>query len=75
MMKTATAKSTISNLFIKEKRVIQQLTNKDALFDAFLSLYNNTSKSQRKSFSDSRNKFIQLCRLLTKTPFNVERKS
>lgn len=63
-MTTAVTKNNqISNRFLKEKRVIQQLTNKDALIDAFISLYNNATKCQRKSFQDSRNKFLQLCKL------------
>lgn len=46
--------------FAKEQRVFQQLTNKNALLDALVSLYNNTSKCLHKQ-EDTTNKFIQLC--------------
>ncbi|KAG2233680.1 hypothetical protein INT48_009424, partial [Thamnidium elegans] len=45
--------------FAKEQRVFQQLTNKNALLDALVSLYNNTSKCLHKQ-EDTTNKFIQL---------------
>ncbi|KAI9260058.1 kinase-like domain-containing protein, partial [Helicostylum pulchrum] len=45
--------------FAKEQRVFQQLTNKNALLDALVSLYNNTSNCLHKQ-EDTTNKFIQL---------------
>lgn len=53
----------MSNLtlrFQKEQRVFKQLTHKDALIDALISLYNN-AVNQHSSQQESKNKFIELC--------------
>jgi serine/threonine protein kinase len=44
----------------KEQRVIKQLTHKDALIDALISLYNNAIKQHPKQ-QENKNKFIELC--------------
>ncbi|KAL7330598.1 hypothetical protein PS15p_205516 [Mucor circinelloides] len=52
----------MSNLtlrFQKEQRVIKQLTHKDALIDALISLYNN-AVNQHSHQQESKNKFIEL---------------
>ncbi|KAK4514972.1 Eukaryotic translation initiation factor 3 subunit H (eIF3h) [Mucor velutinosus] len=52
----------MSNLtlrFQKEQRVFKQLTHKDALIDALISLYNN-AVNQHSSQQESKNKFIEL---------------
>lgn len=46
--------------FQKEQRVFGQLTHSDALIDALITLYNNTSKCQYRQ--DTANKFIQTCK-------------
>ncbi|GAN01721.1 Ser/Thr protein kinase [Mucor ambiguus] len=52
----------MSNLtlrFQKEQRVFKQLTHRDALIDALISLYNN-AVNQHSSQQESKNKFIEL---------------
>lgn len=44
----------------KEQRVIKQLTHKDALIDALISLYNNAI-NQHSNQQENKNKFIELC--------------
>lgn len=44
----------------KEQRVIKQLTYKDALIDALISLYNNAI-NQHSNQQENKNKFIELC--------------
>jgi enoyl reductase-like protein len=54
----------LSARFSKDQRVFKQLTNKNALIDALVSLYDNATKCQLKtSDQDNINKFIQLCKL------------
>jgi hypothetical protein len=46
----------------KDQRVFKQLTNKNALIDALMSLYNNAIKCQlENNDQDNINKFIRLC--------------
>lgn len=53
----------LSMRFSKDQRVFKQLTNKNALIDALISLYNNATKCQlQNNDQDNINKFIQLCR-------------
>lgn len=53
----------LSVRYSREQKVFQQLTNKDALLDALISLYNNTAKCQLKNPQESASTFIQLCKL------------
>lgn len=56
-------KNNLSVRFSREQKVFQQLTHKDALMDALISLYNNTAKCQHKDPQESANAFVQLCKV------------
>lgn len=69
-------KNNLSVRFSREQKVFQQLTHKDALMDALISLYNNTAKCQHKDPQESANAFVQLykpiCHEFNKTKISLK---